>query len=98
MIGGVPVPGTESIHFHPCVAVGNHQPAAAETSALVEGEGFPVHEIPFFMQVSHIHSAFVEVRGRIGRVSGFQCACMGVSVCVCVCVAEGSAGHCCASK
>ena len=61
MIGKVPVPSTESIHFHPCVAVGTHQPAAAGGKELPPDGGFPVHELPFFMQVNHIHSAFVEV-------------------------------------
>ena len=61
VISCVPVPGTDSIHFHPCVAVGNHQPLEA-VKRLEEYESFVVHEVPFFMQIHHVHSAFVEVR------------------------------------
>lgn len=60
IISQVPVPGTSSIHFHPCVAMGNHQPLEA-VQGLPEYGKFPVHEAPFFMQVHHIHSMFVEL-------------------------------------
>lgn len=42
--------------------MGNHRPAN-EIEGLPEYSRFPVHRVPFFLQVNHIHSAFVEVRG-----------------------------------
>ena len=54
--------------------MGNHRPTN-EMQQLAEYEKVPVHNVPFFFQVNHIHSAFVEVRegrerGRENRVRG----------------------------
>lgn len=65
MVRKVPVPGTESIHFHPCVTMSNQQPVEA-VSDLSVYSCFPVHQVPFFMQVHHINSAFVEVSQAFG--------------------------------
>lgn len=46
--------------------MGNHQPLEAVREVSVY-DTFPVHEVPFFLQVHHIHSAFVEVRIKAGQ-------------------------------
>ena len=60
LASSLPVPGTDNIHFHPLIAMGNHKPAN-QLEELPEYSRFPVHNVPFFFQVNHIHSAFVEV-------------------------------------
>ena len=60
VISSLSVPTTDSIHFHPLVAVGNHQSEEA-VAGLPEYSRLPVHKIPFFFQLYHIHSSFVEV-------------------------------------
>ena len=60
IISSLTVPSTESIHFHPLVAIGNHQ-SEQELTGIAEYKKFPIHNVPFFFQLHHIHSAFVEV-------------------------------------
>lgn len=60
VVSGLSVPRTDSIHFHPLVAMGNHQSEEA-LAGLTENAKFPVHKIPFFFHLYQIHSSFVEV-------------------------------------
>ena len=60
VVSSLSVPTTDSIHFHPLVAMGNHQSVEAITG-LAEFSKFPINQIPFFFQLFHIHSSFVEV-------------------------------------
>ena len=64
VVSSLSVPKTDSIHFHPLVAMGNHQSEEAITG-LAEYSKLPVHQIPFFFQLYHIHSSFVEVRVHV---------------------------------
>ena len=60
VVSGLSVPRTDSIHFHPLIAMGNHQSEEA-LAGLTENAKFPVHKIPFFFHLYQIHSSFVEV-------------------------------------
>ena len=46
--------------------MGNHQ-SESELVALSEYQQFPLHQLPFFFHLNHIHSSFVEVSGH-GRL------------------------------
>lgn len=65
VISCVPIPGTENIFFHPIVSLGNHQ-SPEQLAGVRESEVFPVHDLPFFFHLNHIHSSFVEVCGTPG--------------------------------
>ena len=60
VVSALSVPRTDSIQFHPLVAMGNHQSEEA-LAGLAENVKFPVHNVPFFFHLYHIHSSFVEV-------------------------------------
>ena len=56
VISSLPVPGTESICFHPVKVISNHEEGRAS------GDGiFPVKELNFFCQLNQINSNFTEV-------------------------------------
>ena len=60
VVSELSIPRTDSIHFHPLVAMGNHRSEEA-LAGVTENAKFPVHKIPFFFHLYHIHSSFVEV-------------------------------------
>ena len=60
VVSSLSVPGTDSIQFHPLVAMGNHQPEVTFAGS-AEYSKMPVHKLPFSFQVNHMHSGFVEV-------------------------------------
>ena len=70
VVGSVPVPGIDSIFFHPLVSIGNHQPES-ELTSVSECERFPLQNLPFFFHLNHIHSCFVEASQR--EWEGFPC-------------------------
>jgi len=65
VVSSLSVPSTDSISFHPLVAMGNHQ-SEEQLRGFPEYGKLPVHSVPFFFQVNHVHSAFVEVGGVAG--------------------------------
>lgn len=60
LVSRLVVPDTDNIYFHPVVTLSNHVPEST-LSDLPEYRKFPVHTLPFFCQVNHIRSGFVEV-------------------------------------
>ena len=76
VVSSLSVPSTDSIGFHPLVALGNHQ-SEEQLKGMPEYGRMPVHNVPFFFQVNHIHSAFVEVRGvaMVTDTIGFSHSC-----------------------
>lgn len=71
MLELVPVPGLESIHFHPLTAYNNHletHPVTIETNsnstslATKPQIGQQLHRLPIKFQLDDLHSNFVEVR------------------------------------
>ncbi|XP_011407072.2 PREDICTED: uncharacterized protein C05D11.1-like [Amphimedon queenslandica] len=64
VVSSLPVPSTDSISFHPINVLANHNVGGA--SETPEGgvsemlNRFPVGKLPFFLQVNHIKTKFVE--------------------------------------
>ena len=61
LISNLPVPGTDSIPFHPMVVLMNYKEGVASQEQMDVFKKFPVNKLNFFLQVNHIHSNFVEV-------------------------------------
>lgn len=56
IVASFPVPGIESIRFHPLLAHGN-----CSTTDATLSQKLPVHHLPFFFEVHHIHSSLVKL-------------------------------------
>ena len=60
MVSSLPVPGTDSITFHPLSMLANYM-SKEQLSKEAEYQTLPVDKIPFLFQLNHIHSGFVQV-------------------------------------